>query len=78
MTQYGQNAVLEPQLHSNIPGRNFGYSKKLIGAGLSIVENVRIEGQGQYISEYGQNLKIRSCGHNRTKYGTEYCFGSHD
>ena len=38
------NAVLEPQLHSDIPGRNFCQSIGLTGAILSISENLRSKG----------------------------------
>ena len=40
-----KNAVLEPQLHSNILGSNICASKNLAGGLLSISENLRSKGQ---------------------------------
>ena len=43
----GKNSALEPQLHSDVPGSNFGNGKELIGAVLSFSENLRSKGQRQ-------------------------------
>ena len=48
---------------------------KPTGAVLSISENLGVKNVKVYhMSEYGQNLKKKSCGHNTAKYGTEYFF----
>ena len=51
MTKYGENAVLEPQLHSHIhvPGSNFCKSKKLIEGLSSIYEIQSPKVRGHHI-----------------------------
>ena len=78
MTKYGLTCSFGPQLHSKQPGRNFFSIKKTYWAMLSISEIWGSEVKVYQMSEYGQNLKIKSYSHNMTKYGVEYCFGSHD
>ena len=41
----GINAVLEPSLYLKVPGSNFCQLKTVIGAVLSIAENLRSKGQ---------------------------------
>ena len=49
---WAKSTVLEPQLHSDIPDRNFCHSERLTGAVFSIFENLRVKGQGHQINEY--------------------------
>ena len=55
----GKITVLESELHLNLQDRNFCHSKRLIGAVLSISENLRVKGQGHQMSDI-ENQKLWS------------------
>ena len=74
----GRNAILEPQVHTNIPGSNFCESKKLYGEFLIFLKILGLKVKVYHMSKYRQNSHMKSHGHNMTKYGTKHCLESPD
>ena len=50
--------VWGPQLHSNVPCRNFFQWKRPIGAVISISANFRVKNQGHQTTKYGQKCSF--------------------